>query len=70
MDTLEISLRPTCRDCNGTGVIDTGNNELPCSCPAGDRATFNVAGRGQVSGSTLKQETEAARARPLADYLR
>lgn len=33
---------PTCKD---TGVIDTGNNDLPCPCPAGDRAMFNVAGK-------------------------
>jgi DnaJ-class molecular chaperone len=70
MDVAEISLRTDCPKCNGTGVIDTGNNDLPCGCPAGDGAVFNVAGRGQVNGSTLKQETEAALARPLPDYLR
>ncbi len=39
-----------CPECNDTGVVETGNNDLPCDCPAGDDAVFNVAGRGQVRG--------------------
>ncbi len=42
--------------CGGTGVIETGNNDLPCDCPAGDRARFNVAGvRGTISGAEVKR---------------
>jgi hypothetical protein len=33
-----------CRRCGGSGVIETGNNDLPCDCPAGDKAVFNVSG--------------------------
>lgn len=39
--------RPKCTRCNDTGVIETGNNDLPCTCSAGDTALFNIA---QVSG--------------------
>lgn len=51
-----MSGMPVCKECDGTGVIETGNNDLPCSCPAGDKAVFNVAGRGTVSGKSLKDE--------------
>lgn len=45
-----------CSDCKGTGVIDTGNNELPCHCPAGAKARFNVAGvQGMVTGAEVKR---------------
>lgn len=43
----------SCEKCNGTGVIETGNNDEPC-----DGAIFNVAGRGEVFGATLKEERE------------
>lgn len=46
----------TCDKCSDTGVIETGNNDLPCSCSAGDFAMFNVAGRGKVQGWILKKE--------------
>ena len=39
-----------CTKCRGTGIIETGNNDLPCACPAGSFALFNVA-----TGSGLKQ---------------
>jgi len=45
-----------CSECKNTGVIETGNNDLPCDCPMGDAAIFNVAGRGQVLGKVLKNE--------------
>jgi hypothetical protein len=32
-----------CVFCHDTGVIETGNSDYPCSCPAGDRAKFNVS---------------------------
>ncbi len=44
-----------CPDCGGSGVIETGNNDLPCDCPAGDAAVFNVSGMGRVRGSELKR---------------
>lgn len=59
-----------CKECNGTGMDDSGNNDMPCDCQAGDTAIFNVAGRGQVSGATLKKEWEDLRKAPLPDYLK
>jgi len=45
-----------CSRCKDTGVIDTGNNDLPCHCGAGDTAQFNVAGvRGPISGAEVKK---------------
>ena len=45
-----------CQKCNDTGSIDTGNNDLPCDCPAGDTALFNTCGViGPVSGSQVKR---------------
>jgi len=44
-----------CRDCEDTGIIITGNNDLPCACPAGDRAVFNDCKYGRVTGKELKQ---------------
>jgi len=45
---------PKCEKCNDTGVIETGNNDLPCDCPAGDTAIFTVAGEGQLTGKELR----------------
>jgi hypothetical protein len=45
-----------CPDCDGRGIVETGNNDLPCQCPAGDDVKINVAGRGLVKGSVLKAE--------------
>lgn len=59
-----------CENCRDTGVDDAGGGDMPCECPAGDRAVFNVAGRGQVSGATLKKEWENLRKSPLPDYLK
>jgi hypothetical protein len=44
-----------CASCNDTGVIETGNNDLPCDCPAGGAARFNVAGVGNVSGEAVRR---------------
>ena len=45
-----------CTRCNNTGVIDTGNNDFPCSCPAGRTAQFNVAGvNGLVTGEEVER---------------
>lgn len=45
-----------CKKCKDTGSIDTGNNDLPCDCPAGRTALFNVAGvAGPVTGEEVKK---------------
>lgn len=45
-----------CSRCKDTGVIETGNNDLPCTCLAGDTALFNQAGvRGQVTGAEIRR---------------
>ncbi len=45
-----------CYKCKDTGVIDTGNNDLPCDCPAGDKALFNTAEvDGPVTGAEVKR---------------
>jgi hypothetical protein len=47
---------PLCNKCNDTGVWKTGNNDLPCSCPAGDTALFNEASvRGPVTGAEIRR---------------
>ena len=45
----------SCKKCGGTGVIETGNNDLPCDCPERDAAQFNRAGvKGTVTGKELR----------------
>jgi len=45
-----------CEKCGGTGVDETGNNDLPCDCPAGATALFNIAGvDGQVTGAEMRR---------------
>lgn len=47
-----------CQTCNDTGVEETGSNDLPCACPAGDTAKFSVCTRGGVkefTGGQLKR---------------
>lgn len=45
-----------CSRCHDTGVIETGNNDLPCDCVQGDIAKFNVAGlNNSISGKLLKK---------------
>jgi len=46
---------PSCRKCGGSGVIETGNNDLPCECPAGDHALFNTGGATKT-GAQIKAE--------------
>jgi len=47
-----------CTACKNTGVIETGNNDEPCECPAGDTAVFNVCipggGVRQITGKEMK----------------
>lgn len=48
--------KPKCSKCDDTGVWETGNNDLPCDCPAGRTALFNVAGvDGQVTGDEIER---------------
>ena len=45
-----------CGKCKNTGAIDTGNNDLPCDCHAGDVAEFIEAGViGPVTGTEVKR---------------
>jgi len=49
-------MEPKCTKCNDTGVIETGNNDLPCDCSAGDTAVFNHAGvDGPVTGAEVRR---------------
>ena len=52
---------PSCGECKN-GVIETGNNDLPCDCPLGDTALFNTVDfPGPVTGAVLKQRRPALR---------
>jgi hypothetical protein len=51
----EGEVSANCKKCNDTGVIDTGNNDLPCDCPAGETTKFNVCGAGEVTGAEVKK---------------
>jgi hypothetical protein len=42
-----------CLRCGGTGVINTGNNDLPCDCAAGAAAVFNTA-KGPQTGKEIR----------------
>lgn len=47
-----------CKACRDTGVIETGDNDEPCRCAAGDKALFNVStvgGLRQVTGAEIKR---------------
>jgi hypothetical protein len=57
---------PNCIHCGDTGVIETGNNDLPCSCIAGETAKFNLAGvEGQVTGAEMKRHFFNGSPQPL-----
>jgi len=57
-----------CTKCNDTGVWETGNNDLPCYCPAGDKASFNVCGvRGPVTGRDVKRHFLNGSPEPLRE---
>jgi len=44
-----------CTLCNDTGVFETGNNDLPCSCGMGMVSLFNIAGvKGLVTGEEME----------------
>lgn len=55
----------TCMSCKGTGVIETGNNDLPCTCPAGDRALFYVVGSSEpMTGFEMRARLHATARTP------
>lgn len=45
----------TCTQCNDTGVIETGNNDLPCDCEAGASAVFNIGLDAPVTGAQVRR---------------
>jgi len=56
---IVMKSEPKCKRCNDTGVYETGNNDFPCSCQAGDTAIFNCAEAGgsvQKTGKQLREE--------------
>lgn len=57
---------PRCAQCNDTGVIETGNNDLPCSCPASDKAEFNVGADGPVTGAEVRRHFLNGSPEPLS----
>lgn len=50
---VKATLAIGCKLCRDTGVIETGNNDLPCDCRCGDRALFNSEGR-TMTGAEIK----------------
>lgn len=53
-----------CAKCRDTGVWDTGNNDLPCDCPAGATAEFNVATASGLRTLTGAELRDAERLQP------
>lgn len=49
-----------CPYCQDTGVIETGNNDFPCECPAGDLAVFNL-GTEKITGKEYKERAKKLR---------
>ncbi len=43
-----------CKKCNDTGVIETGNSDVPCECPAGDTVVFSGL-NGPETGAEIKK---------------
>lgn len=59
-------MEPVCPKCKGTGVWETGNNDLPCQCPAGKKALFNVAGIDRpVTGEEIEKGLPVMRPRTM-----
>ena len=55
-----------CLNCNDTGSLGSGNNDLPCDCSAGDTALFTQAGvRGQVTGRQIKRHFQNNSPEPI-----
>lgn len=55
-----------CNRCKN-GVVDTGNNDLPCDCLKGSSALFNIAGfEGLVSGAESRRHFFNGSPEPLS----
>ena len=55
-----------CTKCNDLGAVKTGNNDLPCDCPLGDTALFNIAGvLGQVTGAEMRRHFLSSSLEPI-----
>lgn len=61
--TLDVQVVhvPKCSRCGDSGVNETGNNDIPCDCPAGDTALFNDASWGAVTGKEWRRKNAARR---------
>lgn len=56
-----------CANCKGTGVFETGSNDLPCElCPAGRTALFNVGGIRPQTGEEVFLGYRGGRTLPAA----
>ncbi len=67
MEKHDLSINIDCLECNDTGVIDTGNNDLPCECLLGALALFNVAGvDGPVTGTEIRRHFLNGSLEPIA----
>lgn len=53
-----------CKNCSDTGIIETGNNDLPCyQCPLGDTAVWGID-KGKIrTGRDVKAELKDFRTR-------
>ena len=56
IEVAQQKLAESCPKCRGTGVIETGNNDLPCDCPAGDTAEFSVCVQDDYGYKTMTGE--------------
>jgi len=54
LPTCKAKYPSDCKECMDRGVIVTGNNDLPCTCKAGDFAMFNTE-RGLETGADIKR---------------
>ncbi len=56
---MDTTAKPKCKVCDDTGVYETGNNDLPCDCPAGETALFNTyttsKGSITVTGAQMRR---------------
>lgn len=58
--------KPKCTTCNDTGAIETGNNDMPCDCPAGATALFSQAGvKGPVTGAEIRRHFQNDSPEPI-----
>lgn len=58
-----------CKRCDGTGVWETGNNDLPCPCGAGDDVVYSTP-KGKQTGAELRAESLSFRGGSYAEQER